>query len=172
MPGSNAGTGWPITVRCAKCKVGRDWRNNSDGGTDLVRTGRTKPYRGGNRGVRGLATFHEYRCRVCKHVGWSRHVDITRKPLEADVITVQEIGERIHRHLKRFEADPKINVDRSPGKTGLHDYYQANAAGFRGRVGVVYIAYQGASHLSKADALKYLVWLDAGNVGRHFEAFR
>ncbi len=82
MPGSNAGTGWPITVRCAKCKVGRDWRNDSTCGTRLVRTGRTKPYRGYNLGVRGLATFHEYRCLVCKHVGWSRHVDIARKPLE------------------------------------------------------------------------------------------
>ena len=172
MPGSNAGTGWPITVRCAKCKVGRDWRNNSDGGTDLVRTGRTKPYRGGNRGVRGLATFHEYRCRVCKHVGWSRHVDITRKPLEADVLTMREIGERIDKHLKRFQADPRINIDRSSTKTGLYDYYNAGAAGHGRFVYIRYIAYQGNSNLSKTDALKYLAWLDAGNVGRHFEALR
>jgi hypothetical protein len=78
MAGSNAGTGWPITVRCAKCKVG----HRVDRGARLVRTGRTKPYRGGNKGVRGLMTFHEYRCLVCNHVGWSRHVDIARKPLE------------------------------------------------------------------------------------------
>jgi len=54
----------------------------SNRGTHLVRTGRTRLYRGGNRGIRGLAAFHEYRCLVCKHVGWSRHVDIARKPLE------------------------------------------------------------------------------------------
>ncbi len=79
MPGSNAGTGWPITVRCAKCRVGSN--NRTDRGTRLVRTGRTRPYNGGNLGVRGLHTFHEYRCLACKHVGWSRHVDIARKPL-------------------------------------------------------------------------------------------
>ena len=81
MPGSNAGTGWPFTLRCAKCKVGRDWRRTMDSTTRLVRTGRTKPYRGGNLG-RGLRTFHEYRCLVCKHVGWSRHSDVVKKPLE------------------------------------------------------------------------------------------
>jgi len=76
--GSNNGTGWPLTVRCAKCKVGS---TRSDRGVQLVRTGRTKPYRGGNKGIRGLDTFHQYCCRVCRHVGWSRHVDILRKPL-------------------------------------------------------------------------------------------
>ena len=78
MPGSNNGTGWPLTVRCAKCKVHGSY---SARGTLLVRTGRARPYRGGNKGARGLLTFHEYRCLVCKHVGWSRHVDIARKPL-------------------------------------------------------------------------------------------
>lgn len=167
MPGSNAGTGWPLTVRCAKCKRGRDWRNSIDEGTDLVRTSRTKPYTGGNRGARGLSTFHEYRCRVCKHVGWSRHVDIMRKPLETDVTTVKEIGERIDAHLKRFETDPKINT----AGAGLDvSYYNAGAAG-RGRfVYVRYISFQGNSNLSKTNALKYLAWLDAGNVGRHYKA--
>lgn len=75
------GTGWPLTLRCAKCKVGRDWRAGSTYDTELVRTGRTKPYNGGNRG-RGLATFHEYRCVRCGHIGWSRHHDVVLKPLE------------------------------------------------------------------------------------------
>jgi hypothetical protein len=82
MPGSNAGTGWPFTVRCAKCKVGSDYTRSRPETTQLVRTGRTKPYNGGNTGVRGLRTFHEYRCLTCGHVGWSRHCDIVRKPLE------------------------------------------------------------------------------------------
>lgn len=79
--GSNAGSGWPITLRCAKCKIGRDWQRSESVGMRLVRTGRTRPYNGGNRGVRGLGTFHEYRCLTCKHIGWSRHVDITMKPV-------------------------------------------------------------------------------------------
>ena len=83
MPGSNNGTGWPLTVRCAKCKVGRDFR--------------------------------------------------------------------------------RVN------KTGLHTYYRAGAAAHRGRVYVCYVAYQGASPLTKADAIKYLAWLDAGGVGRHYK---
>lgn len=81
MPGSNGGTGWPFTLRCAKCKVGRGWRTERTDGMQLVRTGRTKPYSGGNKGARGLMTFHEYRCLTCKHVGWSRHVDVVKRPL-------------------------------------------------------------------------------------------
>ena len=172
MAGARNGTGWPLTVRCAKCKVGRDFRRVTTHDMQLVRTGRTKPYRGGNKGARGLDTFHEYRCLVCKHVGWSRHVDIARKPSEIDVIDVKEIGERIDAHLKRFEADPKINPDISPEKRGLYAYYQAGAAGLRGRVYIRYITYQGESKLTKPDAFKYLAWLDAGNVGRHHKALR
>ena len=67
-----------------------------------------------------------------------------------------EIAARINAHLKRFEP-----------------YYGARAwAGGRW----VYVAYTSSlefdSHLSKADAERYLDWLDAGNVGRHWEALR
>lgn len=174
--GANNGSGWPLTVRCAKCKRGRDWRNSTNDGTDLVRTGRTKPYTGGNRGARGLDTFHEYRCHTCGHIGWNRHVDVARKPLETDDgaawdrLTTKEIGERINAHLQRFEADPKINVDRSSGMRGLHPYWHAGAAGRRAHVYITYVRYQGTRALKKADALKYLAWLDAGNVGRHYKA--
>lgn len=83
--GSNAGSGWPIHFFCAKCRKEIGWgvRQSHRRGWNVVRTGRTKPYRGGNRGVRGLDTFHEYRCTDCKHVGWSRHVAMRDKPLEA-----------------------------------------------------------------------------------------
>jgi hypothetical protein len=174
--GANNGTGWPITVRCSKCKAGRDWRNSRDDGTRLVRTGLTRPYHGGNLGARGIDTFHQYRCLDCKHVGWSRHVDITRKALETDGgaawdrLSSKEIGERINKHLKRFEADPGINLDRSPNGTGLHTYYNAGARGYRAHVYVSYVSFQGQRALKRADALKYLMWLDAGNVGRHYKA--
>jgi hypothetical protein len=87
-------------------------------------------------------------------------------------LTTKEIGQQINAHLKRFEADPKINVDRSPEKRGLFPYFRAGASGHRAHVYVSYISYQGQSTLKRADALKYLAWLDAGNVGRHFEALR
>jgi len=61
--------------------------------------------------------------------------------------------------LKRMEADPKINNPTWLYSTGAH------AAG--SKVNVAYIRYQGSSHISKADALAYLEWLDGGNVGDH-----
>ena len=66
-----------------------------------------------------------------------------------------EIAARIEVHLKGFEP-----------------YYGARAwAGGRW----VYVAYSPSlfdSHLSKADAERYLDWLNAGNIGRHWEALR
>ena len=79
-----------------------------------------------------------------------------------------EIADRINAHLQRFEADPQINK----AIHTLKPYFWAGA-GVAGRfVRVGYISFQGGSSLSKADAERYLAWLDAGNVGRHFEAFR
>lgn len=94
----------------------------------------------------------------------------TDKGASWDRLSMKEIGKRIDKHLRRFEADPKINIDRSPEKTGLRDYYKAGAHGEGRWVWVTYVAYQGNRTLSKADALKYLAWLDAGNVGRHYKA--
>lgn len=80
-----------------------------------------------------------------------------------------ELAERIDAHLKRFESDPEINIDRSGN--GLMTYYGARA-GYGGgpKLSVTYVTYQDRSKLSKAEAEKYLAWLDAGNVGRHYEA--
>lgn len=78
-----------------------------------------------------------------------------------------EIGKRIDVHLKRFEADTVIN-QRDYGR--LKPYYMAGAAGDRHRVFVRYVSYQGVTHLSVEDAERYLAWLDAGNVGRHYAA--
>jgi hypothetical protein len=72
MPGTNAGTGYPLTLRCTRCKVGRP-----RGGFDLKATGRTKPIpphkpQGGYRCTNRMI---EYKCETCGHVGWSRHSD-------------------------------------------------------------------------------------------------
>ena len=92
---------------------------------------------------------------------------------------MKEIAERINAHLKRFEADPEINTEITyhSNRTGKqesagHRFYYAGAYYHRGpKVSVTYISYQGHSNLSKDEALRYLEWLDAGNVGRHYEAF-
>lgn len=71
------GTGSPLTFRCAKCKVGRDWRNHDHAGENVEATGRVKrlpPRRWGvSRGMRHVPYLVEYRCLDCEHVGWSSH---------------------------------------------------------------------------------------------------
>ena len=82
MPGTNAGTGNPLTFRCAKCKVLRDWRSTRsvdiDRGTHVESTG-FKRKRPGGRGPRvDHWAQYEYRCRDCGHRGWSRHETVRR----------------------------------------------------------------------------------------------
>lgn len=79
--GANNGTGWPFNFFCAICRKRPGWIPTYN----VSRTGRTKPYKGGNRGARGLNTFHEYACQDCGHVGWSRHVDVAKRPLAPTV---------------------------------------------------------------------------------------
>jgi hypothetical protein len=105
---------------------------------------------------------------------------VTKKsPTKTEVAA--EVARKIAAHLQRFERSPKINPGKRydaekkkyvPDPMGLRDYYGARAHGDRHRVWVIYVTYQGGSYLSIEDAEKYLAWLDAGNVGRHFEAFR
>lgn len=83
---------------------------------------------------------------------------------------LSEIAEGITAHLKRFEKDPKINAMDPKYKTV--PYYIAYATSSGPRVFVTYINYQGNTSLTKAQALAYLGWLNAGNVGRHYEALR
>ena len=84
---------------------------------------------------------------------------------------LKDIASRIRAHLRRFEDDPKINTTK-PQPYGGVPYFWVNAYAAGRFVYVTYISYQGNSHLTKDEATRYLAWLDAGNVGRHFEAFR
>lgn len=80
MPGTNAGTGYPLTLRCGKCKVGinfRDFHELQYRGTNLEATGRTRPLTRQQQGRCGFGALQyrvEYRCLDCGHVGWTRHV--------------------------------------------------------------------------------------------------
>lgn len=86
-------------------------------------------------------------------------------------LTMKEIAQRIAVHLKRFENDPEINKKRDGMRT--FPYYNAGAYYPGGpKIGVTYISFQGTSNLSKTEAIKYLEWLDAGNVGKHYEVLR
>ena len=82
MPGTNAGTGYPLTLRCAKCKAGRSGYRRH--GTHLEATGRTRPTL--HQGYRQTDRRVEYHCLDCGHVGWSQHSDAERllRRLEAN----------------------------------------------------------------------------------------
>lgn len=75
----------------------------------------------------------------------------------------------IRNYLQHFERDPVIN---KPDGARMRPYYNAGAHSVGRYTHVTYISYQGPSKLTPEEAVRYLAWLDAGNVGRHFEAFR
>lgn len=82
MAGSDAGTGYPLTFRCAKCRIGWQYRLGRRDGTNYVATGRTRKVtrRSGRRhvGIRQTHRLIEYRCMDCGHVGWSQHQNLER----------------------------------------------------------------------------------------------
>ena len=84
-------------------------------------------------------------------------------------MTRKEITARIKEHLRRFEADSKINKRDSNGM--LPFWHSGCWVGGRWLF-VLYVSYQGASHLTTAQAEEYLAWLDAGNVGTHYQMKR
>lgn len=70
--------GVPLTLRCAKCKVGRDYTRPTQQhvGTYLEATGELRLLTSAQFGIghpRTLGFRAGYRCRDCGHVGWSRH---------------------------------------------------------------------------------------------------
>lgn len=80
---------------------------------------------------------------------------------------LNEIAARIDAHLKRFERDKVINAPKAQlGNTS--PYFYANAIRAGRFVRVIYVSYQGERMLTKDEAIAYLQWLDAGNVGTHY----
>lgn len=78
-------------------------------------------------------------------------------------IKLAELASRIHAHLMRMEADPKINVDRGSGLP----LYCASALAAGSVVKVAYVSYQHQSSLTRDAALAYLAALDDGSTQRH-----
>jgi hypothetical protein len=76
------------------------------------------------------------------------------------------IAERITAHLKRMEADPKINLPRThESATGDSVttvlFYHAGAGWNGNRVSISYVTYQGSRSLKLDEAELYLEALDA-----------
>ena len=74
MSGTNAGTGSPLSFRCANCRRRDDWRNPSRVGYKVRLTGRSKPKR--RKSARHTNVYLEYECADCGYIGWSSHVDL------------------------------------------------------------------------------------------------
>lgn len=75
-------------------------------------------------------------------------------------MTVKEIAARIDAHLKRVEADPDARR--------RFNFRGASARAAGAWVRIHYATYYHVWSLRKAEAERYLAWLDAGNVGLHF----
>lgn len=83
---------------------------------------------------------------------------------------LKEIADRISVHLKAMEKErpTKRWTDDKGKEREMTLYYCATARPAGGRIAISYISYQHTSHLKKADAERYLAWLDAGNKGKHY----
>lgn len=81
---------------------------------------------------------------------------------------LDEIASEISSYLQKFERDKTINKYKD-GREGTSPYYYASAWRAGSYVSIRYISYQCESKLRKAEALAYLEWLRAGNVGKHFD---
>ena len=87
--------------------------------------------------------------------------------MKTNPLKLVEIADRIRVHLKRMEAAQPEGINLPLFHRRPVRYFQPNAWPAVSRVGVRYVSYQVTSFLTKAEALAYLAWLDAGNEGRH-----
>lgn len=78
-------------------------------------------------------------------------------------MTLEELAERINAHLQKFPRDRFPGARAAASLTGL---------GWGERVRVVYDNRDRSHPLTKDEAQRYLAWLDAGNVGTHFDMER
>ena len=87
-----------------------------------------------------------------------------------------EIAARIDKHLDRFANDPEISSREWTDSKGVvrRNTLFWHPCAFRAGsyVHVKYVRYQSSSSLRRYEALAYLAWLDAGNIGTHYECQR
>jgi hypothetical protein len=94
MPGSNNGTGQPLAFQCSQCRKRNyacDRAHLSRTGylDDCTFTGRSKHARRG--GIRRSRKAWEYRCRACRHSGWSSHIQAERAAFEVLRAAVEKL---------------------------------------------------------------------------------
>lgn len=80
---------------------------------------------------------------------------------------LNEIAARINEYLQKFEKD--LSINKIDPKNYTCKFYYANAYSGGKFVFIKYINSQGSTPLTRERAERYLAWLEAGNVGMHFE---
>lgn len=70
----------------------------------------------------------------------------------------EELAHRIHRHLKRWEADKRFNKPHPEHNTS--PLWLSNCGRSGNRIRICYVSYQGSQALTFADAEAYLAFLD------------
>jgi len=88
---SGAGTGYPLSFACSKCRLA--WRSRWDVRAEYVEipadvdkvdlTGKERDPRNADPFPRKSDKERQYVCRVCGFTGWSTHIDLERKAANA-----------------------------------------------------------------------------------------
>ncbi len=86
---------------------------------------------------------------------------MTTDPRPYDQRPLTDIASAIQEHLQRFERDPRCPI--------FPSLYRAHADRRGARVGVLYDLRSRYRNLTRPAAVRYLAWLDAGNVGTHHD---
>jgi hypothetical protein len=87
MPGTNAGTGQPISFCCSNCRKGNDYSRQQSRHKGVRMTGKIRPQRNWGHGGARVSQFEmQYECNHCRHIGWSRHIQCERWFLKAGFV--------------------------------------------------------------------------------------
>lgn len=88
-------------------------------------------------------------------------------------LKLAEIAARINAYLQGFAADESLVKKTITGLDGeekeITVFWQPRCSAAGAKVKICYVGYRNDTTLVKEDALTYLKWLDAGNVGKHIE---
>ena len=91
--------------------------------------------------------------------------EVKRKSVK---LKLTEIAARIDAHLKRFEdQEHRLRI-------GDREWYHSSCEVYGTRLKLHYMTTRELTGFSvkKSDAITYLAWLDAGNVGKHWEVLK
>ena len=99
--------------------------------------------------------------------GMKRAFAATKATRETKGPKLGEIADRITAHLQRFEADPTLRETQNTDGPRFVRFNTPSAKPGGGRIRIKFVntGLTAGVTLLKGQAIQYLAWLDAGNVG-------